>query len=114
MQRVCEGACDALPGRSRLEVRAGAGRRRRRRLEIWIVAPLGVGSEEPRLAVHATDRGLQPKTAARSAFTCATKAHSRPILPLSGGLHRIEMCFVLALHRIYVFISERVKQMTTE
>ena len=53
VRRVCEGARDALHAalhvRSRLEVRAGAGcRRRHRRLEIWTVAPLGVGSEEPR------------------------------------------------------------------
>ena len=53
VRRVCEGARDALNAalhvRSRLEVRAGAGcRRRHRRLEVWIVAPLGVGSEEPR------------------------------------------------------------------
>ena len=47
VQRVCESARDALHGRSRLD-RAGAGCRRHRRLEIWIVAPLGVGSEEPR------------------------------------------------------------------
>ena len=45
--RVCEGARDAVHVWSRLEVRAGAGCRRRHwRLEIWIVAPLGVGSEE--------------------------------------------------------------------
>ena len=49
VRRVCEGARDAVHVRSRLEAKAGAGcRRRRRRLEIWIVAPLGVGSEEPR------------------------------------------------------------------
>ena len=42
---VCEGARDAVHVRSRLEVRAGA-----RRLEVWIVAPLGVRSEEPRHA----------------------------------------------------------------
>ena len=50
---VCEGARDAVHVRSRLEVRAGAGCRRHRRLwrgEVWIVAPLGVRSEEPRHA----------------------------------------------------------------
>ena len=49
VQWVCEGARDALHGRSRLDG-AGAGCRRHWRLchlEIWIVAPLGVGSEEP-------------------------------------------------------------------
>ena len=49
VRRVCEGARDAVHARSRLEFRAGAGCRcRRRRLKIWIVAPLGGGREESR------------------------------------------------------------------
>ena len=48
VRRVCEGARDAVHVRSRLEFRAGAGCQRRWRLKIWIVAPLGVGSEESR------------------------------------------------------------------
>ena len=57
IRRVCEGARDAVHVRSRLEARAGAGcRRQRRRLEIWIVAPLGIGSEEPRHVSHGLRR----------------------------------------------------------
>ena len=50
VRRVCEGARDAVHVLSRLD-RAGSGYRHRHwrlwRLEIWIVAPLGVGGEEP-------------------------------------------------------------------
>ena len=57
IRRVCEGARDAVHVRSRLEARAGAGcRRQRRRLEIWIVAPLGIGSEESRHVSHGLRR----------------------------------------------------------
>ena len=95
IRRVCEGARDAMHVRSRLEARAGAGcRRQRRRLEIWIVAPLGIGSEEARHVSHGLRRpfcldvlhsrcqnlGSRPPGAAQVRRTAAVATHRRVTL----------------------------------